>query len=345
MGGGPDINYPNQPSYGEGMADALKAQVQLLTGTGDFAETGSLESLLPLEESIRKKTAQTDTDVLRQTLLGSGSDEKYADDGRIITGYKDPPADAGGGGKELGASKYKFVEGRNTDDRFTEYHLVDTTTGKSVDTFAQTGKYNQLAKDAKLRPAAIEQFRNKGFLTDEQAEVGKNARFPEALVFGSPEEGGAVVEATPIYKKDASGNDVVAPAGSFTPGQSTERAGDGMIDLLGDTRNITQYETLTATQADVDAGLADEVGKQFVQKVDATDQAGFREGEFKGLSAMAEDIQRGNLSRQREADLQDVARLEPLFGQIMEDYKPGTTSALTGAKDLIENKKITCLVR
>ena len=98
MGSSPDINYPAQPSYGEGMADALKAQVELLTGTGDFASTGSLESLLPLEESIRKKTAQTDTDVLRQTLLGSGSDEKYAPDGRIIVGYEDPPADAGGGG-------------------------------------------------------------------------------------------------------------------------------------------------------------------------------------------------------------------------------------------------------
>src|SRR5210317_1962731 len=72
MGGGsPTYNYPEQPSYGEGMADALKAQVELLTGTGDFKETGSLESLLPLEESIRKKTAQTDTDILRQTLLGS----------------------------------------------------------------------------------------------------------------------------------------------------------------------------------------------------------------------------------------------------------------------------------
>ncbi len=107
MGGGPDINYPDQPSYGEGMADALKAQVELLTGTGDFAETGSLESLLPLEESIRRKTAQTDTDILRQTLLGSGSDEKYAPDGRIITGYEDPPADAGGGG----GGKYKVVGG------------------------------------------------------------------------------------------------------------------------------------------------------------------------------------------------------------------------------------------
>ena len=341
MGGGPDINYPDQPSYGEGMADALKAQVQLLTGTGDFAETGSLESLLPLEESIRKKTAQTDTDVLRQTLLGSGSDEKYAPDGRIITGYQDPPTDASGGGGG-DANKYKIIQRdpQEIDGKSIQWLLVDTTTGKALDSYYFSGN-SELSSSRAMskKPFAMNQFRDKGFLTDEQAETAKNAGYVEALVFGSPEEGGAVVEATPIYKKDASGNDVVAPAGSFTPGQSTERAGDGMIDLLGDTRNITQYETLTATQADVDAGLADEVGKQFVQKVDATDQAGFREGEFKGLSAMAEDIQRGNLSRQREADLQDVARLEPLFGQIMEDYKPGTTSALTGAKDLIEEQK------
>ena len=64
----PDINYPEQPSYGEGMAEALKAQAEFLKGTGDFADVGSLESLLPLEESIRRKTAQTDTDILRQTL-------------------------------------------------------------------------------------------------------------------------------------------------------------------------------------------------------------------------------------------------------------------------------------
>ena len=88
MGGGTTYQMPAQPSYGEGMADALKAQVQLLTGTGAFKSTGSLESLLPLEESIRKKTAQTDTDVLRQTLLGGttgGAQQAvtYDADGRI----------------------------------------------------------------------------------------------------------------------------------------------------------------------------------------------------------------------------------------------------------------------
>ena len=339
MGSSPDINYPAQPSYGEGMADALKAQVQLLTGTGDFASTGSLESLLPLEESIRKKTAQTDTDVLRQTLLGSGSDEKYAPDGRIIVGYEDPPADAGGGGglKIL----YGFTPARaDLPDRngILKATVVDISNGQVVE---------EKEKNLDRPPAKSEVdgiINSLTSITPQQAQIYNDATYQGELIFGSPSQGGGVTKATPIYKKDASGNDIVAPQGTFTPGQSVGRAGDGMIDLLGDTRNITQYETKTATQADVDAGLADEVGKQFVQKIDTTDQAGFRtdaEGNvrFMGLSAMAEDIQRGNLSRQREADLQDVARLEPLFAQIMEDYKPGTTSALTGAKDLIEEQK------
>ncbi len=344
-GGGTTYQMPAQPSYGEGMADALKAQVELLTGTGDFASTGSLESLLPLEESIRKKTAQTETDVLRQTLLGSGSNEKYAPDGRIITGYEDPPADAGGGSGE----GYKIQGGLKTDKGlqfnngrgamfppkyYYEYDIIDTKTGKSVENI-QTSK--EFQKDIpKINKERDDLLKKQKYFTPDQIDTFLAADFPDALVFGSK---GEVKEAKPIYKKDASGNEIVAPAGQFTPGQSVGREGDGMIDLLGDTRNITQYETKTATQADVDAGLADEVGKQFVQQVNTTDQAGFRGGEFKGLSAMAEDIQRGNLSRQREADLQDVARLEPLFGQIMEDYKPGTTSALTGAKDLIEEQK------
>ena len=33
MGGSPDINYPAQPTYGEGMREALEAHVALLSGT------------------------------------------------------------------------------------------------------------------------------------------------------------------------------------------------------------------------------------------------------------------------------------------------------------------------
>ena len=84
----PDINYPDQPSYGEGLSEALKAQAEFLKGTGDFADVGSLESLLPLEESIRKKTAQTDTDILRQTLLGGEREAvtgTYDEQGRLAS--------------------------------------------------------------------------------------------------------------------------------------------------------------------------------------------------------------------------------------------------------------------
>ena len=85
-----NINYPAQPSYCEGMREALEAQVALLTGEkvgeADFRGVGSLEDLLPLEQSIREKTAQADTDILRQTLLGGGSKETYAPDGKVIVG-------------------------------------------------------------------------------------------------------------------------------------------------------------------------------------------------------------------------------------------------------------------
>ena len=142
-------------------------------------------------------------------------------------------------------------------------------------------------------------------------------------------------DATPIFRKDKDGNEIVKPQLA----NKTVSAGEGMVDLLGDTREMTQYETRTATQQDVDAGLAEEVGDSFVQSTQTDDRAGFRDNEFKGASVLAEDIQRGSLSRQREADLQDVSRLSGLYGDIMEDYKPGTSSALSGAKDLIEEQK------
>ena len=79
-GGGDTHNWPQQPTYGEGMADAMKAQMGMLTGTGDFEEIyrealggeGTMQDVLrQFEAPMRKETAQLDTDVLRQTLLGA----------------------------------------------------------------------------------------------------------------------------------------------------------------------------------------------------------------------------------------------------------------------------------
>ena len=356
-GGGTTYQMPAQPSYGEGMRESLEAQVALLTGDkvgeSDFRGVGSLESLLPLEESIRKKTAQTDTDVLRQTLLGSGSggetqEVRYDSQGRIITGTKP--------GKTRPAGNYKFTQSAraNKDNTGTEvsFEIRDAKTGNIVKSSSATdigffpneneALYEQMRREARIK--SLDEFEDligRENVEKAKVEANKGGHFGNFKNFQVKAEA-LTTPGEPIYAKDSDGNIIqdISKANTVEVIKiPAQRAGDGMIDLLGDTRNITQYETKTATQADVDAGLADEVGKQFVQQVNTTDQAGFRDGEFKGLSAMAEDIQRGNLSRQREADLQDVARLEPLFGQIMEDYKPGTTSALTGAKDLIEEQK------
>jgi len=347
MGGGGDINYPAQPSYGEGMADALKAQVELLTGTGDFASTGSLESLLPLEESIRKKTAQTDTDILRQTLLGGGNEQKYTPDGRVIVDYEvDPSTDGRYKVTRIGNNAITFGD---EDAQNWGIGVIDTKTGNLV--HQETGNVEVKMKpgsgsglfsgfmmpdqqdyENKVNSAIASSLRKTELFDTDQINTYLEAEYPDALTFSTD---GDVTESKPIFKKNPDGTDFVAEPGTFKPGDVV-RTGDGMLDILGDKRAIQEFETRTATEADVAAGLADEVGEQFVAQKDSARQAGFDEsGNFLGLSAFGEDIQRANLSRQREADLQDVSRLSPLFTDIMEDYKPGTQEALGEARTIL----------
>ena len=132
-----------QPSYGDGVREALEAQVALLkgekVGDADFSKTGSLESLLPLEESIRKKTAQTDTDILRQTLLGGDrtSEVKQNKDGRffipnakVIDGagsrYQQIEIDPG---QKATAYKKDATSEEKLNGRSPTYGILDTKTG------------------------------------------------------------------------------------------------------------------------------------------------------------------------------------------------------------------------
>ena len=317
MGSGPDINYPNQPSYGEGMAEALKAQAEFLKGTGDFAGTGSLESLLPLEQRVREKTAQADTDILRQTMLGRETKNvsgTYDEQGRLVVGQRDVPGEA------TTTKEPALIESQMTSKGGSPSGNQYTITARHP----QTGAMLQSSNFTGSNPYDQEQRMRKNF---------------EGKTFDVSSDAGPATQ-EPVFAEDTDGNIItdLSKAGQSETIPSS-RLGDGMIDLMGDTRDMTRHETRTATQEDVDAGLAEEVGDSFVQSTQTEDQAGFREGEFKGASVLAEDIQRGSLSRQREADLQDVSRLSGLYGDIMEDYKPGTSSALSGAKDLIEEQK------
>mgnify|MGYP003109410619 CR=1 FL=1 len=372
MGGGTDINYPQQPSYGEGMADALKAQVGLLTGTGDFAETGSLESLLPLEESIRRKTAQTDTDIFRQTLLGSTTDEAtgtYDDEGRLVIGYK--PTSATTTEKQPYRFEYEQVDpskyqGNGQDVRVRIYTPDGAYVGQR-DFYSQKGSAPSVADQA-FKASDFYQFYEDG--ADVTVETGE----------GDP---------SPIYAKDKDGAIITDKSKA---GQSetvpASRLQDGMLDLLGDRRNVMESRRLSKdeqggmlidqnpelnalyevaqndpnnpfmgmSKAQAGRALLDQfdgnleaIGQEFgisnvvlpeIGNVDSGRQAGFDEqGNFLGLSAYTEDIQRGNLSRQREADLADVERLAGRYSDVMEGFAPGTATGIQGARDLLEEQK------
>jgi hypothetical protein len=373
MGGGPDINYPAQPSYGEGMADALKAQVQLLTGTGDFASTGSLESLLPLEESIRKKTAQTDTDILRQTLLGG--EQKVIKDpetGKYGIPSAEPVTDDQGQVQSAGGGRYQIIKTDPGKDSSPEaefgklqtvkgvgatYSILDTETGGVTETFggAEYGTYidGKTAKEAEAAALEAVSAKFKSLQTTIDEADGDTDAVAQTFEFTNPNTGELLKE-----------GDVV-------------RQGDGMVDLLGDKRGVQNtvakekrkfvggyrqtgtdritgdriYSVYDDEGKEIQSGLdfldipngtpnATETTETVYEQVESGRQAGFDEaGNFLGLSAYGEDIQAGNLSRQRERDLQDVARLSGTYQDIMEDYKPGTQKALESARSVLESQE------
>ena len=276
MGGGsPTYNYPEQPSYGEGMADALKGQVELLTGKGDFAKIapGGLEGRLPLEENIRKKTAQTDTDVLRQTLLGNTSDAvtgKYDSEGRFVIG-QEPTSKTET--KEVKVP-YRFVyeqvdpskySGNGQDMRVKIYLDGKYVTQRNF--YSSKGSMPVNAEKAWKKDYAY-QFYNEGKTVKRETT--------------------AAVDPKPIYAKDQSGNIITDKSKAGQSGTlPAERLGDGMLDLLGDSRNVQEFTTRQATQEDVNAGLASEVGESITEATGGR-KAGFdAQGNFLGLSALA----------------------------------------------------------
>ena len=309
------------------MADALKAQVELLTGKGDFASIapGGLEGLLPLEENIRKKTAQTDTDVLKQTLLGNTSDAvtgKYDSEGRFVVGQEPTTKTET---KEVKVP-YKFVYEQGDPSKYSQ-------NGQNMKvTIYHDGKY----------VAQSTFFSGKGSMPVNAEKAWKNTHAYKFYKDGKTVKRETTVKGDPkpIYAKDQSGNIITDKSKAGQSGTlPAERLGDGMLDLLGDSRNVEEFTTREATQEDVNAGLASEVGESITEAT-GNRKAGFDEqGNFLGLSALSEDIQRGNLSRQREADLADVERLSDRYQDVMANYKPAATEGLQGARDLLAEQK------
>lgn len=363
-GGSQNYNLPQQPSYGEGMADAMKAQMEQLLGQGEYAdiyseagfEGGNLGDIIQgVEAPIRKQTAQIDTDVLRQTLLGNRQESTsgtYDDQGRLVVGYE--------GGKKATTTTKNVKPDVELVEEVPPYSSQQGSSGRSTE-----GIYKVIFKDPKTKSVIKEGYAAfplsekidnvKNYIRDGVSLNGKPISLalapsvsdaqtsPTGIAFSGQKsldyfskygvetldlsDGGKIkstvttppADATPVYGKDPNGQIIVdkSKAGQ-TETIPASFSGDGMINLLGDSRNAIDPATGLPTNR----------------------KAGFdAQGNFLGLSAYTEDIQRGNLSRQREADLSDVERLSDRYQDVMADYKPGTTTGLDDARLLLEQQR------
>ena len=383
----PDINYPQQPTYGEGMADAMEAQMKMLLGTGEFAdiyadagfEGGDLATILrEVEGPLRQQTAQTDTDVLRTTLLGTEKQMKVQQDpdtGKFGIAGAEVVTDADGNPQTAGGGRYQMVKindgqqpvattglnpNMNMPGVTPVYAIIDTETGGVTE--RSGGEYF-------LRPGMVvdslftttnpnERVRNVDAETP-LFELGtKSASSSIRTLQQTIDDAGGDPDAAaqeftftnPNIPTDASkagqpgfddkGNRLLEGGQNVADQTITVREGDGLVDLLGDTREIIDYQTRQATDADVAAGLASEVGESITEAVQTGRQAGFSDtGEFQGAAALAEDIAAGSTSRQRERDIADVERLSGRFKTIMDEFKPAAATGIQEARDLIVEQK------
>ena len=381
----PDINYPQQPTYGEGMADAMKAQLEMLLGTGEFAdifseagfEGGDLADIIrEVEAPLRQETAQTDTDVLRTTLLGTEKQmqvQQDPDTGKFGIAGAEVVTDADGNPQTAGGGRYQIVQlqGAMRDaakershgmslDREPEYAIIDTETGGITEKIGGRFYGGFLNQKNEYR---IPEGSNKGeyvgpleggVISGEdylKQSITRLKKLQDTIDTGGEE---AVTQefsfSNPNIPTDASkagqpgyddkGNRLLEGGQNVADQTITVREGDGLVDLLGDTREIIDYQTRQATDADVAAGLASEVGESITEAVQTGRQAGFSDtGEFQGAAALAEDIAAGSTSRQRERDIADVERLSGRFKTIMDDFRPAAATGISDAKLLLTQQR------
>ena len=164
--GDSNINYPAQPTYGEGMREALEAQVALLTGSevgeADFSQVGPLKDLVrDYELPLRKTTAQVDTDVLRQTLLGSEQQTtQNPDTGKwgiagteVIKNDKGEPLESSEGRYQIIMTRPENQTARLDKDKHgNEYAIIDTQNGGLIQLpGASASAFNNTASETNLK--------------------------------------------------------------------------------------------------------------------------------------------------------------------------------------------------
>jgi hypothetical protein len=339
------------------MADAMAAQMNQLLGTGEYTdiykaagyEGADLGDILTgVEAPIRKQTAQIDTDVLRQTILGD-ADPQTA---RLIT-QADVDAglaeagDIGKSGMSQPTMSYKKGTGKLTGGALTaqtQYDFIKEASENPPEGAAGGEKFRSEGARLGISPeelrASLAYF---AFGQDATAPFAKKlAEFTDEI----QASGGEMIESQTFVTTNPQTGE------AFREGEVVYAGEGGMVGLLGDTRAVQgqtrseDYAQYVKDNPDLQADFArrrqageditiEEYGQQHYDQYgkaegrdlamgeyslqDAGRQAGFDEsGEFRGLSALAEDIGRGGQQRAREADIADVERLG---GRATEAYR------------------------
>ena len=371
--GGGGGAMPQQPSYEQGLTEALKAQVGLLKGTGEFAEIApeGLAGLVPLEAEVRQLSTQADTDAIQTALLGGFT---VADSqGRVIKGYSEEPVGGSSNWDNWAPTVQQDMETaleavwQMGHDPSASYSDDAGTLGANADNQSAVRLLNQMgysvsSDDPTGSAAQVDQFFSdagwsKGTWGDTE-EIASSSliggkTFVKGVTGGSydAKEGyatavgsGANAPREPIYDEK-----------TYAPGAKVrDPLQPGLVDLLGSSEAITTKQSFEDWKAagknlppfsppGFAEGLSDfelyNKLKDGNNLLTTTRKPGFDENDqFLGLSKLGEDLRIQGASAGRAADIADIEANMDRFQAIMEKVRPETSQMLDDAVKVIDEQ-------
>ena len=315
MGGG-DINYPAQPSYGEGLADAMRAQASMATGAVIGEERAGADLLAALQESgliqegqllgeaiadidkrIRSKYGQSEVDLIGQRLLGDIT--RAGEGGRYVSGQQFRDAS--------GAIIQDTQQIKSEEDRAALWLSQRPNLRKAFD---EDG-----AGQGDKEKAQIAKIKSEGGTAEDFARWHRE--LAQTGHYGTEEQGRAnlVPEVGETYdpqKFDLYGGEsgVLTQEDVYSiheggEGAIVSRTG-GLLDLYGGKTKVRQYDSAAYEQA-ISEGKSEEEAQAAATKYGT---AGFdpETQEFQGLVPMQQQAQAYLASQQRESDIADVEK-------------------------------------
>ncbi len=358
---------PTMPTYGQGLATSLAEQVNAIRGTGEFEGTGGLLNLVPLETELRRRTARADTDILRDTVLGT-------EEMTGVRGVTQADVDSGlASAEQLGS--FAAVERTPNLAEYSDDQTRKKVAFEELKEKVQGGDQSMATIEPLVYELGLDKPREEALILKLYYDRWDND-FVDTILTGSKEatELRRIVENTAMPEGEVTYTEKL----QFTNPQTGEayqegdtvRTQDGLIDLLGDKRELqgmrTDYEQYVGQNGDImeafqrakesgDPRTIEQFGRDHYEAVGQAEgrelpetfgslgrSAGFTEdGQFLGASAFAEDVGRGNVTRQRQQDLDDVSRFAGQYKDIMQQFRdpntPKTIGEIGGGNDVFLN--------